>query len=114
MTKIEIINDESQTEEKLIFEVDPEVKEEFLEKQLKSTRSYYRYILQLADDFISDSLENNFSIISFIVGQGIHSASGPVIKPLLADFLKNHPAVRSFSEGKFTQGGQGVFIVKLK
>ena len=71
-------------------------------------------ILQLADDFISDSLENNFSIISFIVGQGIHSASGPVIKPLLADFLKNHPAVRSFSEGKFTQGGQGVFIVKLK
>ena len=51
MTKIEIINDESQTEEKLIFEVDPEVKEEFLEKQLKSTRSYYRYILQLADDF---------------------------------------------------------------
>ena len=71
-------------------------------------------ILQLADDFISDSLENNFSIISFIVGQGIHSASGPVIKPLVADFLKNHPAVRSFSEGKFTQGGQGVFIVKLK
>jgi len=51
MTKIEITNDELQTEEKLVFEVDPEVKEEFLEKQLKSTRSYYRYILQLADDF---------------------------------------------------------------
>ena len=51
MTKIEIINDELQTEEKLVFEVDPEIKEEFLEKQMKSTRSYYRYILQLADDF---------------------------------------------------------------
>jgi len=51
MTKIEITNKESQTEEKLVFEVDPEVKEEFLEKQMKSTRSYYRYILQLADDF---------------------------------------------------------------
>jgi len=51
MTKIEITNDELQTEEKLVFEVDPEVKEEFLEKQLKSTRSYYRYVLQLADDF---------------------------------------------------------------
>jgi len=51
MTKIEITDNELQTEEKLVFEVDPEVKEEFLEKQLKSTRSYYRYILQLADDF---------------------------------------------------------------
>ena len=51
MTKIEITDDELQTEEKLVFEVDPEVKEEFLEKQMKSTRSYYRYILQLADDF---------------------------------------------------------------
>jgi len=51
MTKIEITNDESQTEDKLVFEVDPEVKEEFLEKQMKSTRSYYRYVLQLADDF---------------------------------------------------------------
>ena len=51
MTKIEITDNESQTEEILVFEVDPEVKEEFLEKQMKSTRSYYRYILQLADDF---------------------------------------------------------------
>jgi len=51
MTKIEITNDESQTEDKLVFEVDPEVKEEFLEKQMKSTRGYYRYVLQLADDF---------------------------------------------------------------
>ena len=51
MTKIEIINDELQNEEILVFEVDPEVKEEFLEKQMKSTRGYYRYVLQLADDF---------------------------------------------------------------
>jgi len=51
MTKIEITDNESQTEEILVFEVDPEVKEEFLEKQMKSTRSYYRYVLQLADDF---------------------------------------------------------------
>jgi len=48
---IEIANDELQNEEKVEFKVDPEVKEEFLEKQLKSTRSYYRYILKLADDF---------------------------------------------------------------
>lgn len=71
-------------------------------------------ILQLADDFTAESLENNFHTISLIVGQGIHSPNGPVIKPIIADFLKNHPSVASFSEGKFTQGGQGLYIVKLK
>ena len=43
MTKIEITNDELQTEEKLVFEVDPEIKEEFLEKQMKSTRSNFNF-----------------------------------------------------------------------
>lgn len=71
-------------------------------------------ILKLADDFIIDCLDNNFTLISFIVGQGIHSSKGPVIKPTIADFLKSHPRVVSFSEGKFTEGGQGVFIVKIK
>jgi DNA-nicking Smr family endonuclease len=45
---------------------------------------------------------------------GLHSKNGPVVKPVIADFLANHPDVQSFSEGKFTQGGQGVFIIKLK
>jgi DNA-nicking Smr family endonuclease len=71
-------------------------------------------ILALADDFIRDSLENNYSVISFIVGQGIHSSNGPVIKPLIADFLKNHPRVKNFSEGKFAEGGSGIFNVKLR
>lgn len=71
-------------------------------------------ILELAENFIVSSLANNFTIVSFIVGRGVHSAKGPVIKPLLADFLKNQPDVKSFSEGKFAQGGEGVFIVKLK
>ena len=71
-------------------------------------------ILDLAESFIVNSLENNLAIVSFIVGKGVHSKNGPVIKPLLADFLKNHPSVKSFSEGKFAQGGEGVFIVKLK
>ena len=76
-------------------------------------RLTHQDILKLADDFINDSQKNNLKIVSFIVGQGIHSANGPVIKPLLADWLSSHPAVKSFSEGKFGAGGQGVFIVKL-
>ena len=71
-------------------------------------------ILTLADQFIDRCLEKDLSVISFIVGQGKHSAKGPVIKPLLMDFFKDHPEVVSYSEGKFAQGGQGVLIVRLK
>jgi len=76
-------------------------------------RLTHQDILKLAEDFIADCLEDNLKIVSFIVGQGIHSANGPVIKPLLAEWLSNHPAVKSFSSGKFGAGGEGVFIVKL-
>jgi len=53
MTKDEIIDDKiEEVEERVVFEVDPEIKEEFLEKQeFNSTKGYYRYILKLADDF---------------------------------------------------------------
>jgi len=52
MTKDEIIDDKiEEVEERVVFEVDPEIKEEFLEKQeFNSTKGYYRYILKLADD----------------------------------------------------------------
>jgi DNA-nicking Smr family endonuclease len=71
-------------------------------------------ILDLADDFIQDCLASGYRLVSIITGVGLHSKNGPVVKPLIADFLVNHPDVQSFSEAKFTQGGQGVFIIKLK
>jgi DNA-nicking Smr family endonuclease len=71
-------------------------------------------IIELTEDFINECLEQNLKTISFIVGQGLHSANGPVIKPLLSDYLKQHPLVKNISPGKYTQGGQGVLIVKLK
>ncbi len=74
----------------------------------------HEQILNLADDFIQDCLEDGHRLVSIITGVGLHSKNGPVVKPVIADFLANHPDVQSFSEGKFTQGGQGVFIIKLK
>lgn len=71
-------------------------------------------ILDMADEFIQDCLANGYRLVSIITGVGLHSKNGPVIKPAIADFLKNHPAVESFNEGKFTQGGSGLFLVKLK
>lgn len=74
----------------------------------------HEQILNLADDFIQDCVASGYRLVSIITGVGLHSKNGPVVKPVVADFLRNHPAVESFSEGKFTQGGQGVLIVKLK
>lgn len=71
-------------------------------------------ILDLADEFINDCRQDGYRIVSLITGVGIHSKNGPVIKPIIADFLASHPLVASFSEGKYAEGGQGVFIVKLK
>ena len=44
------VNDGLQNED-VVFEIDSEVKKEFLEKQLKSTRSFYAYVLKRADEF---------------------------------------------------------------
>ena len=71
-------------------------------------------ILDLADDFVQECVEQGYTLVSIITGIGIHSKNGPVVKPVIEDFLKNHPDVESFSEGKFTQGGQGLFLVRLK
>lgn len=71
-------------------------------------------ILGLTDDFIQASVASGYKLVSIITGAGLHSKNGPVVKPVVADFLTSHPSIQSFSEGKYTQGGQGVFIVKLK
>lgn len=71
-------------------------------------------IIQLTDDFINDSVEQKLKTITLIVGQGLHSASGPIIKPMLTDYLTQHPLVKTIAPGKYAQGGQGVLIVKLK
>jgi DNA-nicking Smr family endonuclease len=70
-------------------------------------------IYKLAADFIQNSQKNNYTKISFIVGQGKHSKNGPVIKPLLKKYLENHPDVAKVSLGKFAQGGEGVLVVDL-
>jgi len=73
----------------------------------------HQKIIDLADDFIKESLEDGHSRIAIITGTGVHSKNGPVIKPLIEDLLRSHPLVKSFEEGKFAQGGQGMFNIKL-
>lgn len=70
-------------------------------------------IYSLADEFILNSQKNKLKKISFIVGQGKHSKNGPVIKPLLQEYLNNHSSISKVSLGKFAQGGEGVLVVDL-
>ncbi|MBU1203021.1 Smr/MutS family protein [Patescibacteria group bacterium] len=70
-------------------------------------------IVDLADKFIHQSASEGCRTIAIITGVGIHSKNGPVIKPLIEDLLRSHPLVLSFAEGKFAQGGQGMFKIKL-
>lgn len=73
----------------------------------------HQQIVDLADDFISNSSADGLKTIAIITGVGIHSKKGPVIKPLIEDLLRSHTLVKNFQEGKFAQGGQGSFVIKL-
>lgn len=74
----------------------------------------HQEIIDTADEFINEALESGYYRVAIITGTGIHSKNGPVVKPLVEELLKNHPAVRNFKEGKFAHGGSGVFIIKLQ
>ncbi len=71
-------------------------------------------IINLTNNFIKESMDNNYKIISFITGKGKHSKNGSVIKPLLKTYLKTHTNVYKIKEGKYTEGGEGVLIIELK
>ena len=71
-------------------------------------------IINLTNNFIKESLNNNLNIISLLTGKGKHSKNGPVIKPLLKEYLSNHKNIINIKEGKFTEGGEGVLIIKIK
>ena len=60
------VNDSRFQEEEVTFKVDPRVKEEFLDSQIKSTRAFYSYILQRADNY---EYELGISIFNFNIEQ---------------------------------------------
>lgn len=73
----------------------------------------HQQIIDIADEFIEDCLANNYKRVTIITGVGIHSQNGPVIKPLVSDYLRSHPAVAKFSTAKIGEGGDGVLVIRL-
>jgi len=61
------------------------------------------------DKFLDDSFIANLNEVTIIHGKGTG-----VLRNNISDFLKKHKLVKSFSFGKFNEGGDGATIVKLK
>lgn len=61
------------------------------------------------DKFLDDSFIANLNEVTIIHGKGTG-----VLRNNISDFLKKHKLVKSFSFGKFNEGGDGATVVKLK
>ena len=61
------------------------------------------------DKFLDDSFIANLNEVTIVHGKGTG-----VLRNNITDFLKRHKLVKSFSFGKFNEGGDGATVVKLK
>lgn len=61
------------------------------------------------DKFLDDSFIANLNEVTIVHGKGTG-----VLRKNISDFLRKHKLVKSFSFGKFNEGGDGATIVKLK
>ena len=70
-------------------------------------------IHQKAQDFIQDASKKGFKRVLIITGKGMHSKAGPVIGPLLEEFLPRLDEVKSVVKARRDRGGEGALEVEL-
>lgn len=70
-------------------------------------------ICSLAQQFVENALSKGFTKILIITGKGLHSKEGPVIEPLLREFLPTIPGVRSVLTARRDRGGEGALEVEI-
>lgn len=66
-----------------------------------------------AEDFVKSCTRKGYKKILIVTGKGIHSKSGPVIGPLLEDFLPGLDEVKSVLKARRDRGGEGALEVEL-
>lgn len=71
-------------------------------------------ISDLTEEFIRDCSGKGFKRVLVVTGKGLHSKSGPVVGPLVADVLMSIPAVKSFATARRDRGGEGAFEIQLQ
>jgi DNA-nicking Smr family endonuclease len=65
-------------------------------------------------EFISDAQNKAFECIRIIHGKGLRSNSGPRLKIMTRQLLRDHPQVLAFTSCKQADGGAGAVDVLLK
>ncbi len=64
--------------------------------------------LRETDDFISNAILGNTGQVTIIHGKGTGA-----LRTAIQEYLKNHPSIQSFRNGKIEEGGDGVTIVEI-
>ena len=70
-------------------------------------------ICDQAAAFIRQCSERGMKKVLIITGKGLHSDKGPVIRPLLKDFLPRLPQVQSVAYARRDRGGEGALEIDL-
>lgn len=67
----------------------------------------------LAAAFIRKSFQQGMKKVLIITGKGMHSKGGPVVGPLLMEYLPTLPEVHSMVLARRDRGGEGALEVRL-
>ncbi len=70
-------------------------------------------IKSLAKDFVEECAERGMKKVLIITGKGLHSEQGPVIRPMIRQFLHRLPQVVSVETARRDRGGDGALEVEL-
>lgn len=70
-------------------------------------------ISELTREFIQECSRKGLKKVLIITGKGLHSKSGPVVGPMVAEVLLSLPAVKSFETARRDRGGEGALEVLL-
>ena len=65
-------------------------------------------------EFIADAQRSKLACVRIIHGKGLRSASGPRLKLMTQQLMREHPQVLAFTPCKPAQGGSGAMDVLLK
>lgn len=64
--------------------------------------------LRKVDEFVSDAILSNVTLVSIIHGKGTGA-----LREAIQNFLRHHQSVKSFRDGDLVEGGAGVTIVEF-
>src|SRR3990167_7181599 len=71
--------------------------------------------IDAVNDFFDRCQKNNIRTVCIIHGKGLFSAENkPILKNLLNQYLRQHPAVTAFHSAKNNRGGTGAVVVTMK